>query len=195
MATPSPDTAASLVFDAALDGPAWPGPLGGSGFTFGEAWVGPLGLVDVLETHLGLGGRFDGPLERACRLAAQLRERSGFWRWSFAVDPVATARRLLRYRDDLRVWGWTANAGDGLEAGRGVERRWSCVPGACFRVRGAAQEDDAAGSSRKPWLSYPDASVAYSSNSAAGIGRSRRQVMAIGRSPVWLWYLTGPRKA
>lgn len=96
-----------VVFDCALDGNAWPGPLGQVDFAYGEAWVGPMGLLDLLETRLGLGGRFEAPLERACRLAVRLRESSGYWDSSFEVDPLATCRRLLSDRDQLRLAGWT----------------------------------------------------------------------------------------
>ncbi len=96
-----------MIFDAALDGPGWPGSLGKAGFAFGEVWLGPLGILDLLETRLGLGGRFEEPLQRACRLAAGIRDLPGFWQPSFAVDPLGTSRRLLRDRDELRLWGWT----------------------------------------------------------------------------------------
>ncbi len=96
-----------VIFDAALDGPGWPGPLGKAGFAFGEVWLGPLGILDLLETRLGLGGRFEEPLHRVCRLAAGIRDLPGFWQPSFAVDPLGTSRRLLRDRDELRLWGWT----------------------------------------------------------------------------------------
>jgi RecB family exonuclease len=95
-----------ITFDLALDGASWPGPLGHANFVFGEAWLGPLGLLDLLEMRLGLAGVFDGQLERACRLAVDLRDRQGYWRSSFDVDPLATCRRLLRDRDQLRMWGW-----------------------------------------------------------------------------------------
>jgi ATP-dependent helicase/nuclease subunit B len=96
-----------VIFDAALDGPSWPGPLGRADFAFGEVWLGPLGILDLLETRLGLGGRLEEPLQRACRLAAGLRDLPGSWRQSFEVDPLGTSRRLLRDRDELRLWGWT----------------------------------------------------------------------------------------
>lgn len=96
-----------LIFDAALDGPGWPGPVGRAGFAFGEVWLGPLGILGLLETRLGLGGRFEEPLQRACRLAAGIRDLPGYWQPSFAVDPLGTSRRLLRDRDELRLWGWT----------------------------------------------------------------------------------------
>ena len=96
-----------VIFDAALDGPGWPGPLGKASFAFGEAWLGPLGLLGLLETRLGLGGRFEESLQRACLLAAAIRDLPGYWQPSFAVDPLGTSRRLLRDRDELRLWGWT----------------------------------------------------------------------------------------
>ena len=96
-----------VIFDSAIDGLAWPGPLGHADFIFGEAWLGPMGLLDLVETRLGLGGRFEGLLQRACRLAVELRDRPGHWRQSFDVDPLGTCRRLLRDRDELRFWGWT----------------------------------------------------------------------------------------
>ena len=99
-----------VTFDWALDGPAWPGPLGQADFAFGEVWVGPLGLLDLLETRLGLGGRFETTLQRACRLAPRLKDRSGYWRQSYDRDPLGTCRRLLRERDELRLWGWTGQA-------------------------------------------------------------------------------------
>ena len=95
-----------VVFDFALDGRAWPGLLGETGFSFGQAWVGPTGFLELLETRLGLGGHHDGLLQRACRLTEALEGSSGYWSESFEVDPLGTCRRLLRDRDDLRMWGW-----------------------------------------------------------------------------------------
>jgi hypothetical protein len=69
-----------ITFDVALDGWGWPGPLGSAAFVFGEAWVGPMGLLGLLETRLGLGGRFDGPLQRACRPLAPVTQSTGLIR-------------------------------------------------------------------------------------------------------------------
>jgi ATP-dependent helicase/nuclease subunit B len=96
-----------LVFDPALDGTGWPGPLGDRDAVSGTAWVGPMGLLGVLETQLGLGGRVAGHLERACRLARSLeRANEGFWRASYERDRLGTCRRLLKDRDTLALWGW-----------------------------------------------------------------------------------------
>lgn len=99
-----------IVFDHAIDGGAWPGPLANVDAVSGEVWLGPAGLLGVLETRLGLGARRDRPLQRATRLVAQLKDREGFWRSAFEVDPIGTARRLLRDRDRLRLWGWAGQA-------------------------------------------------------------------------------------
>jgi phage FluMu protein gp41 len=42
-----------------------------------------------------------------------------------------------------------------------------------------------AGERAAPVRAYPEAKVAYRSNSVAGMACCRRQVMAIGRSPEW----------
>jgi ATP-dependent helicase/nuclease subunit B len=101
------------VFDWGLDGAGWLGSAGAD-VVFGEARVGPLGLLGLLETRLGLGGRFDGLLRRACRLEGRLWGLSGFWRASFELDPIGTCKRLLRDRDLLWLWGWE---------GQGVSQR------------------------------------------------------------------------
>lgn len=80
-----------ITFDLALDGAGWPGPLDGAAFVYGETWVGPMQLLGLLETRLGLGGRFDGSLQRACRLARDLRAQSD----SSSYDVGAPAARWL----------------------------------------------------------------------------------------------------
>lgn len=103
-------TAVNLIFDLALDGPAYPGPLATSDAYAGSVWLGPLGLLSVLETHLGLGGRFASPLKRAAHLVSKLQQHpdhdTAFWSRAFTLDPLATARRLLHDRDVLALWGW-----------------------------------------------------------------------------------------
>lgn len=96
-----------VVFDFALDGPAWPGPLGHGDDAYGEAWVGPEGLIGLLETRLGLGAQHPSALNRACALVGRLRQVPGFWSRSFEVDPLGTSRRLIRDRDELALWGWS----------------------------------------------------------------------------------------
>jgi len=114
-----------IVFDPAIDGGAWPGAPGRRGATVGEAWLGPLGLLDRLETELGLGGLQASPTARACRLAAQLAGRTGWWRASYQADPIGTCLRLLRDRDTLALWGWRGEA-----ASHRLAELWTATAGA-----------------------------------------------------------------
>jgi hypothetical protein len=93
-----------VLFDPAIDGGAWLGTDRRA--TAGEAWLGPNGLLDRLETELGLGGLRAPPLERAGELVAQLASRDGPWRASYDADALGTCERLLRDRDALALWGW-----------------------------------------------------------------------------------------
>jgi hypothetical protein len=95
-----------LVFGLDFDAGFWPGPLGDRAASAGEDWVGPFGLLDVLETALGLRGP---PVFQSMRVAAlvpAVRNVAGFWSTSAGVDPFATARALLRLRDELALHGW-----------------------------------------------------------------------------------------
>jgi ATP-dependent helicase/nuclease subunit B len=94
-----------VVFGARFDAAVWPGPLLGRDHDDGvldEAWVGPRGLVAVLETHLGLSLP-DAPslASRASVLAERLVGVAGPWSTSAAIDPYASAQRVLGWRDAL----------------------------------------------------------------------------------------------
>lgn len=95
-----------VVFEPVLDGGGFPGALGGRAACFGEHWAGEQGFLEILETRLGLGGRWPGPVERAVEISRHLAGQGGFWRRSFEADALGCARRLLRDRDALRLWGW-----------------------------------------------------------------------------------------
>jgi ATP-dependent helicase/nuclease subunit B len=99
-----------IVFDPDFEHGCWPGPLRGREASAGEDWVGPSRFVQVLETALGLAGPRPTPRERAARLVPAIRKTDGFWSASASVDPFATARRLLQWRDTLAMGGW---CGDG----------------------------------------------------------------------------------
>ena len=92
-----------IRFDPDFDGGAWPGPLGAGDreASAGEEWLGELGLVGRLETALGLGGPTPTPGERAAALVPALRDTDGFWSRSVAVDPLGSARELLRWREHM----------------------------------------------------------------------------------------------
>jgi ATP-dependent helicase/nuclease subunit B len=115
-----------VVFDPALDGAGWPGPLAGREAAFGETWLGPLGLLARLETELGLVAVHPTPLQRATALARDLVPRGDeFWAASFATEPVATAQRMLADRDLLALWGW-----EGEPAGERLAQLWSATSNA-----------------------------------------------------------------
>jgi len=99
-----------LVLGLDFDRGVWPGPLVGRDAVAGEAWVGPLGFLDMLETALGLGGRYVPDAVRAVALVPALRGTEGFWSRSAEADPTATAKRLLHWRDELFLGGWRGEA-------------------------------------------------------------------------------------
>ncbi len=107
-----------LVVGVDFDHGVWPGPLGGRDAVAGEAWVGPLGLVGILETALGLGGKYVSDAVRAAALVPAVRSADGFWSRSAESDPTAVARQLLAWRDELFVGGWR---------GQSAGSRWSAL--------------------------------------------------------------------
>jgi hypothetical protein len=100
-----------LVFGIDFDHGSCPGPLGEQDAVVGEAWVGPRGLLALLETALGTGGPVRSQLERVAALVPAVLATEGFWTESAELDPLATARTLLRWRDRLWMHGWR---GEGL---------------------------------------------------------------------------------
>jgi ATP-dependent helicase/nuclease subunit B len=98
-----------IVYGERLDGVAWPpSPESGS---LGFAVVGPAGLLALVETFAGLSGP---PVAAARRIALMRRrlsvlpDRPRFWSASFAIDPWAVAREVLKWRDELVEAGWSA---------------------------------------------------------------------------------------
>jgi hypothetical protein len=130
-----PDGGLEVVFDWAIDGGGWPGPLAEVHDTsVGETWLGPLGLLGRLELELGLPSRHATPLERVIALTSTMSGTNGFWARSFDTDPIATARRLLDDRDTLVTWGWS-----GQPASERLAALWSATaparPGVPDRLR------------------------------------------------------------
>jgi hypothetical protein len=100
-----------VVFGIWADGGAWPEHGGTGTGALGSPVVGPLGLLDVLETARGLGAPAVANVVRIAALQAAAEQMHGpprFWSRSLAVDGWATARTLLRWRDELIGAGWTA---------------------------------------------------------------------------------------
>jgi ATP-dependent helicase/nuclease subunit B len=127
-----------IVFDPEFEQGSWPGPLGDRAASAGEDWVGPSRLAQILETALGIGGPCRPARERAARLVPVVRASAGFWSASAEVDPFATARRLLQWRDALAMSGWR---GEGNEPRLAALARLTagCAPGLPDRLR-AIQE-------------------------------------------------------
>jgi ATP-dependent helicase/nuclease subunit B len=99
-----------LVFEPDFDFGSWPGPLAACDAVTGEEWVGQAGLLSRLELALGLGGPETPGAERAAALVPQVLSVQGFWSESATRDPLGTARRLLAWRDELYMGGWTGAA-------------------------------------------------------------------------------------
>ena len=102
-----------IVFGWRLDGPTYPETPDGSEFSIDAAVVGPRGLLDLLESRLGVNGPGAHPARRIAQYLARLRaidDGARFYSGSFAADAWATARLLLSWRDDLAAAGWTAGS-------------------------------------------------------------------------------------
>ena len=124
-----------IWFDLDFDGGCWPGPLASRAASAGEAWLGPSGLLALLETQLGLAGPAVSEGLRAARLVPRFPSIHGFWDESAVVDPLATARRLLEWRDLLCMAGWK---------GRGKASRLAALSNLTRDLPGSPDRIDAA---------------------------------------------------
>ena len=85
----------------------------------GTATLGPRGLLEVLETQLGLPSPQVHPSESAFVYLRGLREATSperFFHRSLEVDPVNVARTLLRWREQWYEAGWDGTFPDGAPA-------------------------------------------------------------------------------
>jgi len=79
----------------------------------GVATVGPLGLLNVLETKLGLLGEAPAQSERVVQYCEALRAANSanrFYYQSFQVDALGTSAVLLSWRDHWHLHGWNGEA-------------------------------------------------------------------------------------
>ncbi|TCP96430.1 PD-(D/E)XK nuclease superfamily protein [Sphingomonas sp. PP-F2F-A104-K0414] len=99
-----------VVFGLWAYGGASPDHGGEGRGALGQPVVGPAGLIDILETSWGLGGPRSAQVVRIASFQATLEGLYGdfFWSRSLAMDPWATARTLLGWRDELIGLGWLA---------------------------------------------------------------------------------------
>jgi hypothetical protein len=75
----------------------------------GEATVGPLGLLDILETQVGLSAIRSSQSERIVQYRDCLRqcdEPSRFYHRTFETDELGTSATLLAWRDSWHLHGW-----------------------------------------------------------------------------------------
>lgn len=129
----------SVVFDTEFDRGAWPGPLAGRAAAIGEQWLGPQGLVDTLETMLGLSAPYEVDAIRAAQIIPRLQIVESGWMQSAEHDPYGVASHILSMRDRLWLYGW--RGGPLVGRFRGLEEMTADVsPGLPDRVLMIADE-------------------------------------------------------
>ncbi len=100
-----------VVFRMWTDSGAWLEHAGGGDGSVGSPVVRPSGLLETLETAHGLGSLSTTNVVRIAAFQAGLVRIEGsprFWSRSLEVDGWATARTLLRWREELVDAGWDA---------------------------------------------------------------------------------------
>jgi ATP-dependent helicase/nuclease subunit B len=105
----------NIVFGIVADGDTYPDFPGTADGALGKPVVGPGGLVDILETQLGLTGPRTNEAIRIATYASKARlalrsDPERFFASSFSKDPWATSRLLLDWRDQLVAGGWSFGA-------------------------------------------------------------------------------------
>lgn len=98
-----------ITFGIALDSPSYPPLTSCQHAVLGEQRCGPLGLLQVLETRLGMSGIWEPEpyrveVYRQRLLAADNGER--FYSRSLEADAQGVAQTLLSWRDELLLSGW-----------------------------------------------------------------------------------------
>ena len=85
----------------------------------GAPTLGPRGLLEVMETQLGLPTPISHPSEASFSYLQCLREASSpsrFFHRSLEIDPVNVARTLLGWREQWYAAGWDATFPDDAPA-------------------------------------------------------------------------------
>lgn len=133
----------NVIFGEACDGRSYPDFPGAGDGALGAPVVGPAGLLQLIETALGLSGPPVSEIVRIaawgakCRAALQSRP-DPFWASSFAADAWGTARVLLERRDRLVMGGWkrTPVGKPRIDDLAAIEAAGPPLPGgACDRLR------------------------------------------------------------
>ncbi|MDR3078248.1 MAG: hypothetical protein LBV15_05760, partial [Planctomycetota bacterium] len=137
-----------IFFGLHQDGAAW----SDAPAALGEVALGPAGMLAWLQTRLGLGGLEEPPALRLDQYRRRLEaadSREAWFQKSFALDPWATAKQLLAWRDELIAAGWDGRplpeTTPRLAALSALEERLEpLAPGFADRLREALTE--------LPWL-------------------------------------------
>ena len=104
-----------VIFGISADGDVYPDFPGAADGALGHPVVGPAGLLEILETQLGLTGPRTNEAVRIATYVSKARlalqsEQKRFFASSFSKDPWATSRLLLDWRDQLVAGGWSFGA-------------------------------------------------------------------------------------
>lgn len=95
----------NIIFGMHLDNSIWSNKQA----SIGEIRTGPNGLINILETQLGLSKPFVHPAIRINEYMNRLKEIDNETMWfheSFSVDPWSTSKQFLQWRDELIEAGW-----------------------------------------------------------------------------------------
>jgi len=108
-----------ITFGIALDSHSYPSLTSSKDALIGEQRCGPLGLLQILETRLGLSGIWEPEpyrveIYRQRLLAADNGSR--FYSRSLKADAQGVAQALLSWRDELLLSGWNFVADDSFPA-------------------------------------------------------------------------------
>ncbi len=98
-----------ITFGMSLDGPAFPDLLTTADAVMGKTIYGPLGLIEELETRLGLKSTRATEAERVEQFRQRLNtlnHGNQFYSKSLQKDEFAVAQTLLNWRDELILNGW-----------------------------------------------------------------------------------------
>ena len=84
--------------------------------SLGQQVLGPAGLLNLLETHLGLLVLLPTQSERIVQFRNVLNvcKEHTFYHKSFELDELGTARTLLQWRDTWYLHGWQGNFDPGV---------------------------------------------------------------------------------
>jgi hypothetical protein len=105
----SPSSGFNLTFGIYLDGADW----SDKPASLGEVKLGLLGMLNLLETHLGLTAPTVHPARRINQYMNRLQacDRPDAWfHQSFGADAWSTAKKLLEWRDILIESGWNGKS-------------------------------------------------------------------------------------